>query len=93
MELSSESSCKFLGDAQPDPVQGHCPQAPHAEAQLPTRAATRPRTDLTCGTDGGNRAVSLPGTQVPALPHPRPQDTGTDGVSLLHPSSSFLFCI
>lgn len=69
MGLSSESSCKFLGDAHPDPVQGHCPQAPHAGAQLPTRAATRARTDLTHGTDGGNRAASLP------CPHS--SDTGT----------------
>lgn len=78
MGLSSESSCKFLGDAQPDPVQGHCPQAPHTEAQLPTRAVPRLRTDLTHGTDGGNRATSFPcpqhsQTQVPAIPHPWPQ--------------------
>lgn len=33
MRLSSESSCKFLGDAQPDLEQGHCPRALRAEAR------------------------------------------------------------
>lgn len=53
MRLSSESSCKFLGDAQPDLVQGHCLPAPHAEALLPLRAAPNLRAALTGSADGG----------------------------------------
>lgn len=60
MGLSSESSCKFLGDAQPDLAQGHCPPAPHTEALLPPHAATKPRAALAHSIDGGPQGNEIP---------------------------------